>query len=169
MLNDNNVSGYFIRCCFVWCGALVGSVSGVSVLCSAVSMVWMFSFFFCGHPWITPGLVVSPYNERGIRTSSGWTCHKLHTLFYMLETIIFELGHENSQFPHLLSLAWFSCSEGCPLYGPYFRTSTDLLHSGTCGYPSDTRPLNNLQKFTNIINLSVSVHLRVRSIDTIPE
>ena len=36
---------------------------------------------------------------------------------------------------------------------------TNLLHSGTCGYPSDTRPLNNLQKFTNIINLSVSVHL----------
>lgn len=38
ILNDNNVSGYFIRCCFVWCGALVGSVGGVSVLCSAVSM-----------------------------------------------------------------------------------------------------------------------------------
>ena len=36
---------------------------------------------------------------------------------------------------------------------------TNLLLSGTCGYPSDTRPLNNVQKFTNIINLSVSVHL----------
>ena len=113
---------YSLLLCVVWsAGGFCWSSLSALFCCS---MAWMFSFFFCGHPWITPGLVVSPYNERGIRTSSGWTCHKLHTLFYMLETIIFELGHENSQFPHLLSLAWFPCSEGCPMYGPYFRAST---------------------------------------------
>ena len=32
--------------------------------------------------------------------------------------------------------------------------SSNLLHSGTCGYPSDTRPLNYILKFS-LLNLLI--------------
>jgi len=85
------------------CGVLLFSVGGVSAFCSAVWIVWMYSFSFQGLSLhCSNGLVVSTYDRSSTWTSMG--CLQLvtsfGTLFYMLKTMIFEPGCENLQSFH---------------------------------------------------------------------
>jgi len=74
------------------CGALVVSVGGVSVLCSAVSVnVLLFLL------WPVLRLLLAWLLHPITRAAYGLPVVELATsLFYMLDTMIFELGHENS-------------------------------------------------------------------------